>query len=89
MGATANYMARHLSVEELEKMMLTVLKEHVGGKTVVEWQVGDSQAKKLQWMMLPPAVRLQDIGQALSIKDPDTYPPDEYTPITQTRVAFT
>lgn len=86
---TANYLARHLSVEELEKMMLSVLREHTGGKSVVEWQMGDSAAKKVQWMQLPPSVRIQDIGQALSIKDPDTYPPDEYIAITQTRPIFT
>lgn len=88
MGMTANYLAAHLSIEELEKMMLAVLKEHVGGKSVVEWQMGDSAAKKVQWMQLPPSVRMQDIGQALSIKDPDTYPPDQYIAITQTRVIF-
>lgn len=88
MGMTANYLADHLSIEELEKMMLSVLKEHVGGKSTIEWQVGDSAAKKVQWMQLPPAVRMQDIGQALSIKDPDAYPPDDNIAVTQTRVAF-
>ncbi len=88
MGMTANYLARFKTVEELEKMMLAVLNEHAGGKSVVEWQMGDSAAKKVQWMQLPPSVRMQDIGQALSIKDPDTYPPDEMIAITQTRVIF-
>lgn len=89
MGMTANYLARYLSIEELEKMMAAVLKEHIGGKSVVEWQMGDSAAKKVQWMQLPPTVRMQDIGQALSIKDPDTYPPDDFIPIKQTRPIFT
>lgn len=89
MGMTANYLARYLSVEELEQMMLAVLREHTGGKSVVEWQMGDSAAKKVQWTQLPPSVRMQDIGQALSIKDPDTYPPDEHIAIAQTRVIFT
>ncbi len=89
MGMNAKFMARFLSVEELEAMMLAALKEQAGGKSVVEWTMGDSSAKKAQWMNLPPSARMQDIGVALSIKDPDTYPPDEHIPITQTRVIFT
>ncbi len=88
MGMTANYLADHLSIEELEKMMVSVLREHIGGKSTIEWQVGDSAAKKVQWMQLPPTVRMQDIGQALSILDPVNYPPDTNIAITQTRVVF-
>jgi DNA-binding response OmpR family regulator len=88
MGAASNYLAKFFSVEELEAQMASVLREHVGGKSVVEWQMGDSSAKKLQWMSLPPSVRMQDIGQALSIKDPVTYPPETFIPITQTRPTF-
>jgi len=88
MGSTANYMARFLSVEELEAMMMAVLKEQAGGKSVIEWTMGDSSAKKAQWMNLPPSARMQDIGVALSIKDPVTYPPDDFIAITQTRPSF-
>ena len=88
MGMTANYLAKHLSIEELEKMMLSVLKEHVGGKSTIEWQVGDSAAKKIQWMQLPPSVRMQDIAMALSVKDPVTYPAEDSISITQTRPVF-
>lgn len=88
MGATANWLARLHSIEELEVMMRAALAEHTGGKSVIEWAVGDSSAKKQQWLTLPPAMRVAEIGLALSIKDPDTYPPAECTPITRTRVAF-
>lgn len=88
MGMTANYLATHLSIEELEKMMIAVLKEHCAGKSITEWQVGDSQGKKDLWLSLPPSARMQDIGQALSIKDPVAYPPSNSLAITQTRVVF-
>jgi len=88
MGMTTSFMARFLSIEELEAMMLAVIKEHTGGKTIVEWGMGDSSAKKIQWMQLPPDVRMGDIGAALSIKDPGTYPPDDFIAITQTRPSF-
>jgi hypothetical protein len=89
MGLAANLLAKRFSVEELEKQLDAVLKEHMGGKSVIEWQVGDSSAKKGQWLNFPPVVRLNDIAQALSILDPVSYPADSVTAITQTRVTFT
>ncbi len=88
MGASATWLAKLYSVEELETMMRSALAEHTGGKSVIEWAVGDSSAKKQQWLTLPPALRVAEIGMALSIKDPDTYPPSEFAPITRTRVTF-
>lgn len=88
MGLAARLLASRFSIEELEQQLDVVLKELNGGKSVIEWQVGDSAAKKAQWLNLPPAARLSDIAQALSIKDPEKYPAAEFTAIRQTRVTF-
>lgn len=88
MGLAARLLAKTFSIEELEVKLAVLLKEHLGGKSVIEWQVGDSAAKKSQWLNLPPSVRLNDVAQALSIKDPATYPAAEFTPVTRTRVEF-
>jgi len=88
MGLTANMLARRFSREQLEAALDKLLTEQLGAKALVEWQVGDSAGKKMQWLNLPPSVRLHDVALALSIIDPDTYPPDEFVPITQTRPTF-
>jgi hypothetical protein len=89
MGIAARLLATRFSQEELEKQLDAVLKEHVAGKALVEWQAGDSAAKKSQWLQFPPSVRMHDIAMALSILDPATYPIEELTAINQTRVTFT
>jgi hypothetical protein len=88
MGLTANLLARRYSKEQLEAQLDKLLTEQLGAKALVEWQVGDSAGKKMQWLSLPPSVRLHDVALALSILDPDTYSPDEFVPITQTRPTF-
>ena len=81
-------LAMRFSKEELEAMLDTALRELTGGKTVTSWTVGDSSAEKQAWLNAPPERRAKMIGEALCIKDPVMYPPDDVIPITQTRVVF-
>lgn len=85
MASEAAWLAKFNSREELEAMMVSILKEGVGGRVVVEWQVGDSSGKKQAWLGLPPSVRRSEVGKALSIKAPDDYPPGTFNPIKRTR----
>jgi len=89
MGVVANVLALRKSQEELEAELDLILAEMVGGKTVTSWSVGDSSAEKNVWLNQPPEARLRLVSEALSIIDPDTYPPDTVTAITQTRPTFT
>lgn len=81
-------LAIRFSKEELEAMLDAALKELAGGKTVTAWSVGDSSAEKQSWLNAPPERRAKMIGEALCIKDPDMYPPDDVIPITRTRAIF-
>jgi hypothetical protein len=87
-GVAANILAIRYSIEQLEAELDLILAEALGGKTVTSWSVGDSSAEKTAWLSQTPESRLKLVSEALSIKDPDTYPPDSVIPITQTRPDF-
>jgi len=88
MATDANLLAIAYSEEELEKFLKATLSELLGGKSVVQWAVGESSATKQLWLSLPPKERSLIIGEALSIKNPTKYPPDSIQRISQTRPIF-
>lgn len=88
MGFHANVKALRRSQEELESEFDLIDAELSGGKTLTSWSVGDSSAEKHVWLAYPPDVRLEAVCLALHQKDPDNWPIDLVTKITQTRVVF-
>lgn len=88
MAIEAKLLAARFSKEELETQLDAALQEMTGGKTIIQWSVGDSSAQKQPWLNAPPGSRAKVIAEALSILDPVTYPPEDFIAITQTRPTF-
>ena len=88
MGVEARLLTLNRSQEELEAELALIQKELLGGRTISSWTVGDSSATKNVWLNQPPALRLRMVAEALSILDPDKYPPDFVQATTHTRPIF-
>lgn len=74
------------SQTDLEKALDAAQTDLAAGKTTVG--AGDGQIMVKGQVSMRPETRVELILKALNKLDPDTYPLDEITRVTQTRVVF-
>lgn len=72
---------------ELEEALREAQADDLAGKTTIQAQGGDSRINSE--VHRTPRQRIQDIVKALSLIDPEQYPPSCVTRVSETKVSFT